>query len=207
YRIPNKMNRYMALILIFSFALQAVCLSLPPQALSMLQDLSEDERQEAVLYGKRGIRTELPEFIKEWSVNNKLEGFAFITTEFLALAYAARQSALRMTEMNSYDIEDTLAKSSGKLVFRVTLFGDSPDFSRNYTAIVKTDTTTVPTTFWDTPSGDPYGDGESSPTYVSDSDFYFSSEEVDPEEKITLVILDDQEKEVSRFSFDLGSLR
>lgn len=201
------MTRYIALVFAFSLALQAVFISLPHQALPMLQNLSEDERQEAIIAGKRGIRTELTEFIEEWSVNHKLDGFAFITTEFLALAYAARQSALRMSEMNSYDIEDTLAKSSGKLVFRVTLFGDSPDFSRNYIAIVKTEGKTIPTTFWDTPSADPYGDGETSPTYVSDSDFYFPDDEVDPEGKITLVILDDQEKEVASFPFDLSSLR
>ncbi len=201
------MTRYITLVLAFSFALQAVFMSLPIKTPAMLQNLSEDERQEAIIAGKRGLRTELPEFIEEWSVNHRFEGFAFITTEFLALAYASRQSALRMTEMNSYDIEDTLAKSSGKLVFRVTLFGDSPDFSRNFTAMVKADGKTIPTTFWDTPSADPYGDGETDPTFVSDSDFYFPSDEVDPEGNITLIIQDDQGKEVASFSFDLSSLR
>lgn len=201
------MTRYRTLLIAFSFAFQAVFIALPHPTLAMLQNLSEDEKQDAIIAGKRGLRTEIPEFIEEWSVNNRFDGFAFITTEFLALAYAARQSALRMSEMNAYDIEDTLAKSSGKLVFRVTLFGDNPDFSRNFTAVLKADGETLPTTFWDTPSADPYGDGETPPTYVSDSDFYFPSEGVDPEGTITLIIQDDQDKEVTRFSFDLSSLR
>ncbi|HEY5648821.1 MAG TPA: hypothetical protein VIU33_04940 [Nitrospiria bacterium] len=201
------MNRFVSLIMLIGIAIQFSIFSAPTPAYPMFQNLVEDQRQEAIIYGKRGIRTEVSEFIEEWSVNKGLDGFAFITTEFLALAYAARTSALRMADLSNYDIEDTLAKSSGKLVFRVTLFGDSPDFAREYTAVILAGDQTIPTTFWSNPGGEPYGDGETSPTYVTDSDFFFPSEGIDPEGKITLVIQNESGEDVTRFAFDLGSLR
>lgn len=201
------MKRPASILLLVGIVLHLSIWSTPTPAYSMLQNLGEDERHEAIIHGKRGIRTEVSEFIEEWSVNHGLDGFAFITTEFLALAYAARTSALRMADLSGYEIEDALAKSSGKLVFRVTLFGDSPDFAREYTAIILAGDETIPTSFWDNPGGEPYGDGETSPTYVTDNDFFFPSEGIDAEGKITLVVQTEGGEEVARFAFDLGSLR
>lgn len=193
-------------IILLTFAL--FCLPIfPAPSSAMLHKLSAEERASAINYGKRGVRTELMEFIKEWSVDQGKDGFAFITTEFLALAYAARQAALKSSELNNFDIEDSLAKSSGKLVFRVTLFGPTEEFAKNYSAVLKADGRTVPSTFWNNPKGEPYGDGKTQPAFVTDSDFYFPSEGINPKGSVTLTILDASAKEVGRFPFNLGSLR
>jgi len=173
----------------------------------MLQKLSEEQKTEAISFGKRSVKKELTEFIEEWSVNKKYDGFAFITTEFLALAYASRQATFKFSTLNKFDIEDTLAKSSGKLVFRVTLFGETENFAKDYTAIIRTDGKTIPTTFWNNPTGDPFGDDKSKPAFVTDSDYYFPADGIDPQGRIVLIIQDKDGNEVAEFPFELGKLR
>jgi hypothetical protein len=182
-------------------------LLLPSDSYAMLQKLSPEQREDAIKYGKRGIRTDVPDFIKEWSVDNGNSGFAFMITEFLALAFAARQSALQSAELNTFDIEDTLAKSSGKLVFRVSLFGKTDSFSRDYTAVLRVGEKTFPSTFWNNSPGETYGDGKEKPAFVADSDFYFPSEGIDPGSVITLVVQDKDGKDVSSFLFNLAKMR
>lgn len=174
---------------------------------AMMQKLSAEQREEAIKHGKRSVRMEVPEFIKEWSVDNGTNGFAFITTEFLALAYAARQAALQSGELNNFDIEDTLAKSSGKLVFRVSLFGNTDTFSKDFSAVLRVGDKTLPSTFWNNPPGETYGDGKSKPAFVADSDFYFPSEGIDPNAVVLLMVQDKDGKEVAKFSFNLSKMR
>ena len=181
----------------------------PFESGAMMQGLTPDQRLEAIKYGKRGARTDVSEFVKEWSVTltGKTKGFSFITTEFLALAYAARQAAMQSVELNNFDIEDTLAKSIGKLVFRATLVGDSQEFSQEYTAAIVVGEKTIPTTFWNNPMAETYDDGKKKPTFVADIDFFFPAEGVDPMAKLTLIIKDKAGKKVARFPYDLSKLR
>lgn len=195
------------LLTLVVLAFSADVLTTPFTAHAMMQKLTPEQRDAAIKYGKRGVRTDVMDFIKEWSVNNGDKGFAFIITEFLALAFAAQQAAMRSAELNNFDIEDTLAKSAGKLVFRVTLFGDTNSFAKDYTAVVQTGEKTVPATFWNNPPGESYGDGKTKPAFVTDSDFYFPAEGIDPNATITLLVKDKDGKEVTKFQFDLAKMR
>jgi hypothetical protein len=174
---------------------------------AMMQKLSPEQKDEAIKYGKRSVKMDVPEFIKEWSINNGNNGFAFIITEYLALAFAARQAALQSSDLNPFDIEDTLAKSSGKLVFRVSLFGNTDSFSKDYTAVLRVGDKAFPSTYWNNPPGETYGDGKTKPAFVADSDFYFPSEGLDPNSVVLFVIQDKDGKDVSKFSFDLAKMR
>ena len=198
--------RYRLLILAMALAFLSV-LTFQSVSYAMLQNLSKEQRNEAIQYGKRGVKTEVTDFIKEWSVNKGKDGFAFITTEFLSLAYASRQATFRRVPLNNFDIEDTLAKSSGKLVFRVTLFGSTENFARDYTAILETDGKMIHTTFWNNPIGEPYEEGEGKQAYVTDSDFYFPADGIDPDGKIILVVKDEESQSVAKFPFNLKELR
>ncbi len=196
-----------SLFAIFASILSAYILLATPVAHGMLKKLTAAQREDAILYGKKGTRSDVTEFIKEWSVNKGKDGFAFIQTEFLGLAYAARQAALGMAELDSFEIEDTLAQSSGKLVFRVTLFGNTPDFARDYSAVITSDKLTTPTTFWNIPIGEPYGDGKSKPAFVIDADFYFPDEGLNPNGTLNLIIRNKDGNDVVDFPFNLGSIR
>ncbi|HTN44261.1 MAG TPA: hypothetical protein VMN77_10750 [Nitrospiria bacterium] len=182
-------------------------LTIPADTSAMMQKLTPEQREAAVKYGKKGVRMDVTDFIKEWSVNNGDKGFAFIVTEFLALAFAAQQAALKSAELNNFDIEDNLAKSAGKLVFRVTLFGSTDTFAKDYTAVIQAGGKTFPATYSDIPPGESYGDGKTKPAFVTDSDFYFPAEGIDPNSLITLMVQDKDGKEVAKFQFDLAKIR
>ena len=185
----------------------ALLISAQP-APAMLQKLNDEQTKEAILFGKRSVKQDVMDFIKEWSADlGNDKGTAFLITEFLALANASRDAALRSMELNKFDIEDTLAKSSGKIVFRVSVFGSNAAFAKDYTAIIRSGAKTIPTTFWKNGDGEQYGDGKSHPAFVSDNDYYFPSEGVDFNAPLALVVQDREGKEVARFSFDLAKLR
>jgi hypothetical protein len=175
---------------------------------AMLQKLNDEQTKDAIILGKRSVKIDIFDFLKEWMVDlGNDKGTAFIITEFLALSNASRDAALRQLELNKFDIEDTLAKSSGKMVFRVTVFGSKADFAKDYTASIQAGSKVVPTTFWKNNEGESYGDGTSRPAYVADNDYYFPSEGIDPNAKITLVVHDKDGKDVVKFDFDLAKLR
>ncbi len=196
---------------LFLSLLMVVCLigylDAPSDSFAMMQKLSPEQKDEAIKYGKRSVKADVPEFIKEWSVDNGKNGFAFITTEFLALAFAARQAALQSSELNNFDIEDTLAKSSGKLVFQVSLLGNSNSFSKDYTAVLRVGDKTFPSTFWNNPPGEAYGDGKTKPDFEAASDYYFPSEGIDPNSTLTLAVQDKDGKDVAKFLFSLSKIR
>lgn len=186
----------------------AILLAGAEPAPAMLQKLNDEQTKDAILFGKRSVKLDIFDFLKEWMVDlGNDKGTAFIITEFLALANASRDAALRQLELNKFDIEDTLAKSSGKMVFRVTVFGAKADFAKDYTASIQAGSKIIPTTFWKNNEGESYGDGKNRPAFVADNDYYFPSDGIDPNGKITLVVHDKDGKDVVKFDFDLAKLR
>jgi hypothetical protein len=194
-------------VLIILLAAYGIGMAGPSSAWAMYKNLTPEQRDEAIKYGKSGARKDISEFIREWSVDRGKEGSAFLLTEFLSLAYAASQAALRFAELNNFEIDDALANSSGKLVFRVTLFGSTDDFAKEYSGVLLASGKTIPATFWNQPMGEPFGDGKSKPAFVTDSEYYFPSQGIDMNGSVTLVVQDKNGKEVVKFPFNLSALR
>jgi hypothetical protein len=177
-------------------------------AIALYQRLTQEQIDEAIKFGKRHVNTDTIDFLREWGMGlGPDKGDAIIITEFLALALAARDYAARGGELDRFEIEDTLAKSSGKLVFRVTTYGNSMDFAKEYTAYIKPGGKIVPATYWTNSDGEPYGDGKTKPAFVADSDFFFPSEGIDPSSSLTLTVQDHTGKPVAQFQFDLKKIR
>ena len=177
-------------------------------AIAVYQRLTQEQIDEAIKFGKRNVNTDMLEFLREWGIGlGPDKGDAIIITEFLALALAAREYAARGSELDKFEIEDTMAKSSGKLVFRVTTYGNTMDFAKEYTAYLKPAGKVIPATYWTNSDGEPYGDGKAQPAFVADSDFFFASEGIDPKSNLTLTVQDHNGKPVAQFQFDLKKVR
>ena len=175
---------------------------------AVYQKLTEEQTNEAIDYGERNAMAEPTEFLKEWVVVlDGYDGYAFVISEFLALANASKESTLRGVPLSPFAIQDAIATSSGKLVFRVTTFGDTFNFAKDYTAILKAGNQDIPTTFWTNSDGEAFGEDDSKPAFQADSEFYFPSEGIEPEAKITLVVQDKDEKTVTQFEFDFSKVR
>lgn len=175
---------------------------------AILQRLSPEQIVEAIKYGKSHVQTDPLELLREWGVGlGPDKGDAIIITEFLALALAARQFAARGEELSPLNIEDAVARSSGKLVFRVSTYGNKVEFAKEYTADLKPGEKTIPATFWTNGVGEAYGDGISQPAFVVDSDFFFPAAGIAPDSSITLIVKDKDGKAVAEFKFDLAKIR
>jgi len=175
---------------------------------AMYTNLSEEQKLEAISYGSSNSQSEVTDFLREWAVvldNDK--GVAILITEFLALASAAKDAIAKGTALTQFDIEDAIARSADKLVFRVTTFGPTMNYAKNYTAVVKAGAKTVSTTYWNNSEGEGFGDGKTRPRFVADSDFYFPAEGIDPNGTVTLIVKDHEGKTVTQFDFDLSKRR
>lgn len=193
---------------ISTFVALSVLLGGAATAPAMYMNLTEEQKLEAISYGSSNSQAEATDFLGEWAVvldNDK--GVAILITEFLALASAAKDAIAKGTALTQFDIEDAVARSADKLVFRVTTFGPTMNYAKNYTAVVKSADKTVSTTYWNNSEGEGFGDGKTRPRFIADSDFYFPADGIDPNGKITLIIKDHEGNAVTQFDFDLSKRR
>lgn len=188
--------------------LAALWSAAPRPAAAMYMDLTEDQKLDAIKYGSSNAQAEMTEFLAEWvKVLDNDKGVAFIITEFLALATEAKNAIFKGTALSQFDIDDAVARSADKLVFRVTTFGQTMNFAKDYTAVVTAGKKKIRTTYWTNGEGEGFGDGKTRPRFIADSDFYFPSEGVDPNGKITLTVQDKDGNTVTEFDFDLSKVR
>jgi hypothetical protein len=142
-------------------------------------------------------------FMEKWSVNlGEGKGAALLMTEFLSVAFAAQEASKAFQSLQPWEVEDARARASGKLVFSVTTFGDSPDYADGLRGWVMAGKHEIQNTHWKNGVPEP-ADGR----YVADSTFWFPIEGVDPEGKITLVIRHEATGREWRFPFDLAQMR
>ena len=180
-------------------------MSLSREAKALWIHLNETQKGEAISYGIRNVNTDLRLFFKEWTVDLGKNGVAIFNSEFLTLAFAARDAALSGQEMDNYAIDDTLAKVQGKLVFTVTVFGKGEDFAKDYEAVLQAGSKTLPATYWEEGEVTP---SESQPgMVVQDLFYYFPVGEMPSEGTISLLVGIPQKKEKIQFNFDLKKIK
>jgi hypothetical protein len=186
----------------------AIFVGWPNPVQAMYQKLTEEQTNEAIDFGERNTMAEPTEFLEEWVVVlDNYDGYAFVITEFLALANASKESTLRGVPLTPFEIQDAISTSSGKLVFRVTTFGDTFNFAKDYTAILKVGDQNIASTFWTNSDGEAFGEDGNKPDFQADSEFYFPTKGIEPKANVTLVVQDKDGKTVTQFEFDLSKVR
>ncbi|MFQ5455206.1 MAG: hypothetical protein ACE5EA_03245 [Nitrospirota bacterium] len=175
---------------------------------AILMGLKDHEIQQAVSYGNFNAKTDDYEFLSEWIVNKgDYKGSAMLITEFLRIAYSARDAAIRAKEFTQHDINDAVAESRGRLVFSVSLYGSLPNFSKNLMAELRTPEKTIEVSFWTNSPAEPFGDGMDAPGYVADCEYWFSNKEIDPDSTVTLVVINPASGKQWEFPIDLSKMR
>ncbi|MCM8770052.1 MAG: hypothetical protein NC911_10395, partial [Candidatus Omnitrophica bacterium] len=95
--------------------------------------LSEKEIQEAISYGTAHSQETANELLSEWTVDLGYEqgkGRAVLITPFARVALLAWQAARKGEPVNRRVVEIALRQISEVMVFRVSLYGDEPNFCR-----------------------------------------------------------------------------
>ena len=104
--------------------------------------------------------------------------------------------------LQPWEVEDALARARGKLVFSVTTFGDTDDFSDGLRGWLVVGGKKVQNTHWQNGAATSSGGGK----FVADSTFWFLSEGIAPEAQVELLIEHEQTGQTWRFPFDLSKM-
>lgn len=160
------------------------------------------DRDEAVGVGRRSVTTE--DWGGEWRVDGGVGQFVTVMTPFHRLALAARNSAFQDKELKPREVESLLKDQQNKVVFFATLRGGRVDFSRFYTPVLLARQQEIKASFTQNERTALRGeDGQ----YTARCLYVFPAEGVDPRASVTLLIRDNEEKVVARFTVDLSTMR
>ncbi len=197
-------------VLALFLSLLAGCSKKPPKRVV----LSEDQIKEALEVGRRGKNLNLFEFQKEWRSDLGYgKGSAVLFTPFHRLALLSRNAEIRGINLPSPLIKKVVKENSGIFHFVVTLYGDTPSFARNCTAILKYGERIIKPIFL---QNDQYADVNREQTNVAICEYKFSSLEIEPRAKITLIVTipkeenerwGSTEEKVLSFPFNLSKIR
>ena len=97
-------------------------------------ELTTEQIEEAVEYGKKNKNIEIAAFSRPWTIcKDKGQGTATLFTPFHNIAYKARKSAIEHREFTHDDVMHAV-EIGDTLTFSVTVYGDEYDFCAQYTA-------------------------------------------------------------------------
>ena len=158
--------------------------------------------QEATKVGEGSVGQD--EFGDEWRVRNRAGEQVLVMTPFYRVALAARQAAFRKAALKPREAERAAKEHDDRLVLWVDLKGSRPDFARQYSPRLIAGARHVEAAFIQnerTP-----GRGEDG-TYVARCVYAFPLRALTPTATLVLVVRDPDNRQVSSFTIDLGSMR
>lgn len=171
--------------------------------------LSDEQIKEAIAYGEKNKDLDYISFLGEWmDVSHDGYEWAVLNTEFSILAYEARQVALASEKLTEARIFQLISEAEDILSFQVVLYGNSPDFARDYHAVLLYKNKPIqPVNEQNDAHARPTNLGIRLPaTYRATCRYDFPNYFIEPDEVVTLIVLGPIDKE-RRFVFNLKEMR
>ena len=165
--------------------------------------LTPRETQEAIRFGQRAVVNE--EFGREWKTTNASGETLTVVTPFFRLAQAARNAAFKQEALKQRGIDSLLKEHEGKLLFWAHLRGGREDFARWFQPVllVEGKGEIKPSFVQNERTALRQGDGR----FLSRSIYAFPTTELNGKGRITLVVRNHEDQEVTRFVVDLSAIR
>jgi hypothetical protein len=164
--------------------------------------LSDAARRDAMRLGEQSVTSETLD--GEWSVKNGAGERAVVMTPFHRLAIAARHAAFNGKPMKPGEPERVLRETRDRLVFWVTLRGRAEDFARYYVPRLVVGDREIKASFVQNErTAIREGDG----LYVARCVYGFPTRDVTGGERVSLVVADQDGRDVTRFDIALASMR
>jgi hypothetical protein len=165
--------------------------------------LTPAEREEAIRLGRKSVIT--TEFGGEWKVRGEGPDESLVVmTPFHRLALAARNSAFKSEEMRPRDVDSLMRDQQGKLVVWATVRGPRADFARFYVpALLRGQQEIKPSFVQNEHTALREEDGR----FTARCLYVFPSEGLAPDDKVTLVVRDRDQRAMARFTVDLAAMR
>ena len=170
-------------------------------------DIPPEQIQEAIEYGQQNKTTDMAAFSKPWSVSlGKGKGAAAIFTPYHNIAYKARKLAVERREFTNKDLTDAL-QIADSLTFSVTVYGDTDDFIKYYSAkLIQKDCVVQPNFEFVPDIAEASEFWPDSPCNAARLVFKFPVSGIDMNASIALVILVPGGEEIL-FPFDLAKMK
>ena len=175
-----------------------------PDAGAVWLHLTDEQRQEAVRFGERSSWKQLllqGEWVRE-SGGNK----AVMQTPFLILAAMAKRASQQYRKLSKEEMDALLKELEGKLTFFITVTGYSPDFAKDYHAVIKADGKTIQPILKQNPSLASPVMGYDSVYYTANCIYVFPAEGIDPNGQLTLIMISPLGREW-KFHYDLSKIK
>jgi hypothetical protein len=182
-------------------AIAAWLMPVPPAA-AVSFALAEADRQDAMRVGQRSVT--VGEFGGEWRATDGAGQTLLVMTPYHRLALAARNAAFKKDVLKPKDVESVLKASQNKLTFWVTLRGAKPDFARFLEPVLVGGPEGVKASFV---QNERTALREEDGRYAARCLYVFPAEGVAPRARITLLVRDQDSKEMAKFTVDLSAMR
>ena len=173
-----------------------------PSAAAATLTLGDRERQEAIRVGQRSVAAE--EFGVEWRVRDGAGQSLVVMTPFHRVALEARKSAFKKQPLKPKDVGDAVKQATGKLTFWVTLKGAKVDFARHYAPVLRNGKDDIQPSFV---QNERTAIREDDGRFAARCLYVFPADGVTGTSRLTLLVLDPDEKEMAKFTVDLSSMR
>lgn len=164
--------------------------------------LTEAGKQSALAYGKSTAHRDA--FDAEWRVKNAAGDVVNVITPFHRLVIASRHATFRDEPMTPGEPDKLLRELKDRLMLEVELHGRSGEFARLLVPELRVGERTIKAAFVQ-PDHAPLHleDGG----YLARCVFTFPVKELTGAARVTLVVRDRDEREMSRFAIDLSRMR
>lgn len=181
----------------------------PEKANAIYYSLSDEQINQAIEYGENNKDTDYFTFLDEWmTVADDGYEWAALNTKFSILAYEAKQAALKSGKLTQTEIIHLQLEVEDMLSFRVVLYGNSSDFTKDYHAVLLYKNKPIqPFNEQNDIYAKPANLGVRIPTsYRAICKYDFPNYYVEPDTEVVLVIISPLIKE-RRFTFHLKEMR
>ncbi len=194
---------------VFSLGIIFLFLAFSKTAQAIYYFPSDEQIREAIEYGEKNKDADYITFSGEWVVVSH-DGYewAALNTKFSIVAYEAKQAALASRKLTETQIFQFISEVEDVLLFHVVLYGNSPDFARDYRAVLLYKNKTIqPVNEQNDARAKPTSIGISIPaTYRATCRYDFPNYYIEPDGEVILVIVSPLGKE-RRFVFNLKEMR
>ena len=182
-------------------AIAAWLMPVPPAA-AVSFALAEADRQDAMRVGQRSVT--VGEFGGEWRATDGAGQTLLVMTPYHRLALAARNAAFKKDVLKPKDVESVLKASQNKLALWVTLRGGSADFARFFEPVLLGGAEEVKASFV---QNERTALRQEDGRYAARCLYVFPAEGVAPRGRVTLLVRDQDSKEMAKFTVDLSTMR
>lgn len=171
-------------------------------------NLTKEQIDMAIAYGRTNKDADYLTFFKEWRVDLGYgKGAARVITPFSKVAFEAKNSPFESIKITPDDIKTLLEELQDRLAFGVALYGDELDFAKNCHAVLKHHKKTQrPLEERHANLAETTQSWPQSPAYRAICYYYFDLHQVDPNETVTLVVSPPKGNPVE-FTFDLSKMK